>query len=267
MAPLSVIGSARTRSADLVAALLDGAEPHGTPTAPPQHGAPPASRRPQRPHRAPELPEDARYAVLASSGPETGIDSNSDIAWRGQIVATTLELPHPMRLVWYGGCAVVLLGDAPLDDLVRVLDPPTGTCVGVSPAVTGPAALGRARALAEQALRAAAPDAPVSVLEERLPAALVADNPALAALLLARALGPVLELPPVDRDSLLSTLRVWLESGGSTRRAGDRLFYHPNTVLNRLRRYEHLTGRLLGDPATVVELTLALEAHRLTAAE
>lgn len=254
MAPLSVIGSARTRSADLVAALLDGAPPPPTPS----H---------QVPHRAPEFPDDARYAVLALAGPETGADRGadrgSDVAWRGQIVATTLELAHPMRLVWYAGCAVVLLGDAPLDDLVRALDPPSGTRVGVSPEVTGPAALGRARALAEQALRAAAPDTPVSVLEERLPAALVADNPALAALLLARALGPVLELPPVDRDSLLSTLRAWLESGGSTRRAGDRLFYHPNTVLNRLRRYEHLTGRLLGDPSTVVELTLALEAHRL----
>ncbi|UGQ13326.1 helix-turn-helix domain-containing protein [Yinghuangia sp. ASG 101] len=264
MAPLSVIGSARTRSADLVAALLDGAGPSGTSTSPPRPAASPTPARPQRPHRTPELPEDTRYAVLASAGPATGIDRNSDLAWRGHIVAATLELAHPMRLVWHAGCAVVLLGDAPLDDLVRALDPPSGTRVGVSPAVTGPAALGRARALAEQALRAAAPDTPVSVLEERLPAALVADNPALAALLLARALGPVLELPPVDRDSLLSTLRVWLESGGSTRRAGDRLFYHPNTILNRLRRYEHLTGRLLGDPFTVVELTLALEAHRLT---
>ncbi|HSA50158.1 MAG TPA: helix-turn-helix domain-containing protein [Yinghuangia sp.] len=258
MAPLSVIGSARTRSADLVAALLDGAAPHGTPATHKPHGTTP------QPPRTPDLPDDARYAVLALAGPDT--DRQSDLTLRGQLVATTLELPQPMRLMWYAGCAVVLLGEASLDDLVRALDPPSGTRVGVSPAVAGPAALGRARALAEQALRAA-PDTPVAVLEERLPAALVAENPTLAALLLARALGPVLELPPVDRDSLLSTLRAWLESGGSTRRAGDRLFYHPNTVLNRLRRYEHLTGRLLGDPFTVVELTLALEAHRLTTAE
>ncbi|MEU8134619.1 PucR family transcriptional regulator [Streptodolium elevatio] len=161
--------------------------------------------------------------------------------------------------------AIVHLGDAELADLVKALDPPPGLRVGVSPAVDGPAKLARGRVLAERALRAN-PDAPVAVLEERLPAAVVADSPDLARLLISRALGPVLELPCADRDSLLSTLRAWLESGGSTRRAGNRLFYHPNTVLNRLRRYEQLTGRLLGDPVSVVELSLALDAYRIAEA-
>lgn len=161
--------------------------------------------------------------------------------------------------------AIVHLGDAELADLVKALDPPPGLRVGVSPAVDGPGKLARGRVLAERALRAN-PDAPVAVLEERLSAAVVADSPDLARLLISRALGPVLELPCADRDSLLSTLRAWLESGGSTRRAGNRLFYHPNTVLNRLRRYEQLTGRLLGDPVSVVELSLALDAYRIAEA-
>ncbi|NUU20626.1 MAG: helix-turn-helix domain-containing protein [Streptomycetaceae bacterium] len=250
MAPLSVLSTLSTASArgsaaadhldQLAAALLSGAAAPGEPP-------------------TPGLPEDGTYAVLALT---SVLQQPPD----------TLELPDALSALWHhpvraGGrphaYAIVLLGTAPLDDLVRALDPPPGTRAGVSAAVRGLAAVPRARELAERALRVS-PDEPVAVLAERLPAALVADSPDLAALILARALGPVLELPDADRDSLLNTLRAWLESGGSTKRAGDRLFYHPNTVLNRLRRYEHLTGRVLADPTTVVELTLALEAHRLT---
>ncbi|CAM5475457.1 helix-turn-helix domain-containing protein [Streptomyces hirsutus] len=38
---------------------------------------------------------------------------------------------------------------------------------------------------------------------------------------------------------------------------------HRNTVLNRLRRYEQLTGRSLSRPFDLVEVTLALTARRL----
>ncbi|MFD8590699.1 helix-turn-helix domain-containing protein [Streptomyces sp. NPDC059637] len=62
---------------------------------------------------------------------------------------------------------------------------------------------------------------------------------------------------------ILSTLEAWLAADGSALRAGSRLFCHRNTVLNRLRRYEQLTGRSLGRPQDLVELVLALEAHRL----
>lgn len=209
------------------------------------------------------LAEEGTYTVLAVT---SVVERHPEDTAPGglQPGAARPELPEGVPVWWYRAHAIVgLSGPAGLAEFVRAVDPPSGTRVGIGPAVTGAGALPRARVLAERALRAA-PDAPVAVLEEKLPAALVADSPDLAALLVARALGPVLELPVQDRDSLLNTLRAWLEAGGSTRRAGDRLFYHPNTVLNRLRRYEQLTGRLLGEPATVVELTLALEAHRLS---
>ncbi|WP_436775036.1 helix-turn-helix domain-containing protein [Yinghuangia sp. YIM S09857] len=248
------------------------------------------------------LPEHGTYAVLAlTSVVDDGAPAQGHLASRGGARPSGghgtagatgtpggLQVGSGMRAVWCAAppsprapttgasghrCsgphvrahAIVHLGDAELADLVKALDPPPGLRVGVSPAVDGPAELARGRVLAERALRAN-PDAPVAVLEERLPAAVVADSPDLARLLISRALGPVLELPCADRDSLLSTLRAWLESGGSTRRAGNRLFYHPNTVLNRLRRYEQLTGRLLGDPVSVVELSLALDAYRLAEA-
>ncbi|MGW5697144.1 helix-turn-helix domain-containing protein, partial [Streptomyces asiaticus] len=93
--------------------------------------------------------------------------------------------------------------------------------------------------------------------------ALVVSSPDLGTALADRMLGPVLGLEPADRELLLTTLAAWLEAGGSARRAGALLFCHRNTVLNRLRRYEQLTGRSLDHPREVMELSLALSAHRL----
>ncbi|CAM5258019.1 hypothetical protein SCANM63S_04400 [Streptomyces canarius] len=45
--------------------------------------------------------------------------------------------------------------------------------------------------------------------------------------------------------------------------AAGRLFVHPNTVRNRLRRIEQLTGRSLSDPAVLADLGAALYALRL----
>ncbi|NEE43896.1 PucR family transcriptional regulator, partial [Streptomyces sp. SID8455] len=42
-------------------------------------------------------------------------------------------------------------------------------------------------------------------------------------------------------------------------------YCHRNTVLNRLRRFEQLTGRCLTRPRDAVEVSLALAARRLLA--
>ncbi|MCP9953498.1 PucR family transcriptional regulator [Actinomadura madurae] len=70
-------------------------------------------------------------------------------------------------------------------------------------------------------------------------------------------------MEPGFRDALLATLETWLECEGSAARAADRLFCHRNTVLNRLRKIEQLTGRTLARPGDLVELVLALSALRL----
>ncbi|MET9677575.1 helix-turn-helix domain-containing protein [Streptomyces sp. NPDC006482] len=86
-------------------------------------------------------------------------------------------------------------------------------------------------------------------------------------------LGPALEADPTERDHLLATLATlatlaaWLDCQGSTETAGKRLYCHRNTVLNRLRRLERLTGRLLSPPRDVVDLSFALESHRLTSSQ
>ncbi|MFJ6695003.1 PucR family transcriptional regulator [Streptomyces sp. NPDC091272] len=141
---------------------------------------------------------------------------------------------------------------------------------GVSPVVAGLAELGLARRLAETALRTCAVTGPVGTpgivrLDERLPAALVVSQPELAARLVAEVFGPLLELDPGDRAVLLETLDAWLGAQGSAGRAATRLYCHRNTVFNRLRRLEQLTSRSLSRPRDLTEMTLALDAFRLSA--
>ncbi|WP_062643460.1 PucR family transcriptional regulator [Streptomyces maremycinicus] len=134
---------------------------------------------------------------------------------------------------------------------------------GVSTAVSGLAAVGDARRLADIALGMCPRAGGTVRLTEHLPAALVVSAPDLGAALVERVLGPLSGLEPADEAVLLDTLATWLACDGSAQRAGERLYCHRNTVLNRLRRYEQLTGRSLSRPADLVEISLALTARGL----
>lgn len=80
---------------------------------------------------------------------------------------------------------------------------------------------------------------------------------------MSRTLGPVLELPPKERDILLTTLAVWLAENCSAANAAPRLHCHRNTVINRLQRITMLLGRPLEGQRSYVELSLALAALEL----
>ncbi|MYQ64714.1 MULTISPECIES: PucR family transcriptional regulator, partial [unclassified Streptomyces] len=138
-----------------------------------------------------------------------------------------------------------------------------GVRIGVGSVVTGLAAVGDARRFADLALGICPATGGTVRLEDHLPAALVVSSPDLGRALAARVLGPLLRLEPADRDVLLDTLATWLECDGSAQRAGERLYCHRNTVLNRLRRCEQLTGRTLTRPGDLVEIGLALTARRV----
>ncbi|RNG00122.1 PucR family transcriptional regulator [Streptomyces botrytidirepellens] len=202
------------------------------------------------------LPEQGRYAVVAL-----------DHTGSGPGAPRPPEIHGGGRTVWHTGestaHAIVLLGDVHPREMARALTVPPGARAGVSPAVTGLASVNAARLLADTALRACPATGEAALLEEHYPEALVVSSPDLAAALADRMLGPVLALEPADRDVLLTTLTAWLDADGSAREAGRALFCHRNTVLNRLRRYEQLTGRTLHRPRDVVELSLALAAHGL----
>ncbi|MEV1206403.1 PucR family transcriptional regulator [Microbispora rosea] len=86
-------------------------------------------------------------------------------------------------------------------------------------------------------------------------------QPELAGHLAGGVLGPIIASP--DGGVLLATLEAWLRCEGSAVRAAVELYCHRNTVFNRVRRIEQLTGRSLARPLDVVELSLALDAVRL----
>ncbi|MFF8881554.1 MULTISPECIES: helix-turn-helix domain-containing protein [Streptomyces] len=203
-----------------------------------------------------DLPEQGRYVVVAV----TGVNPARSAAARAALV------PDGTRVHWHTGAEVdygiVLLGAGDAE-LPVPGDTVPGLRVGVGSAVEGLAAVGEARGLADTAL-GICPEAGGTVrLADHLPAALVVAGPDLGRALADRVLGPLLRLEPADRDVLLDTLTTWLDCDGSAQRAGERLYCHRNTVLNRLRRCEQLTGRSLARPADLVEITLSLTAHRV----
>ncbi|MER6194603.1 PucR family transcriptional regulator [Streptomyces cyaneofuscatus] len=226
------------------------------------------------------LPEQGRYAVLAVASAPGGPQQQG-------LARPPLNLPAVLSPgeglstapgaapLWHTGpdtaFAILRLAGGPGDPgdpdelhaIADALDAPAGTRAGIGSAVDGLAALGDARRLAETALRACAASGGTVVLDEHLPDALVVSSPALGSALADRVLGPLDRLDPSDRDVILETLTAWLDADGSAQRAGARLYCHRNTVLNRLRRFEQLTGRCLTRPRDAVEVSLALAARRL----
>ncbi|CAL9365633.1 hypothetical protein SUDANB120_00757 [Streptomyces sp. enrichment culture] len=200
------------------------------------------------------LPERGRFAVVVLAPGATG-----------GVPAEPPAAGGP-RMLWRirsdGETGLADLGRHPLE-AVRELLAPLGVRAGISPVVEAPGDLTRARWLAALALRTvpARAGAGAALLDERLPMALVAAQAELADRLRQVVLGPVLALPAEDCRVLLGTLGTWLTCQGSTTQAAQRLYCHRNTVSNRLRRLEQLTGRSLSDPAHVVELSLAHTAH------
>lgn len=205
--------------------------------------------------RALDLPEHARYVVVAVAAGHPSACAAARVA----------AVPDGLRVHWHTGVDVdygIVLADH--DDLpAPETEAPPGARIGIGSAVEGLAAVRDARTSADTALGICPEEGGTVRLPDHLAAALVVSSPALGRTLVARVLGPLLRLEPADRDVLLDTLAAWLACDGSAQRAGRRLYCHRNTVLNRLRRCEQLTGRSLARPADVVDITLALTGHRL----
>ncbi|MER7633850.1 PucR family transcriptional regulator [Streptomyces rochei] len=214
------------------------------------------------------LPEYGRYYVVAVTG---ALPARSD--------AARAVLSPGARVHWHAGTdvdyGIVLDGadgaDGADDDGLPgpagpedAPDAPVaGVRIGIGSAVDGLASVGDARRRADTALEICPRTGGTVRLADHLPAALVASSPELGGALAERVLGPLLRLEAADREVLLDTLTTWLDCDGSAQRAGERLYCHRNTVLNRLRRCEQLTGRSLARPADLVEISLALTARRV----
>jgi hypothetical protein len=112
----------------------------------------------------------------------------------------------------------------------------------------------RARSLG---LRPAAEGAALDT-EEHLAELVLSTDPEGLADLRARVLAPLSALPPGTAERLAETLRSWLLHHGRRDDVAADLFVHPQTVRYRMGKLRELYGDRLTDPATVLDLTLAL---------
>lgn len=200
-----------------------------------------------------DLPEHGGYAVVVLAGTETNRAATQALRSGGLRVAWRIRPDREIGLV--------ALGSAQPADVARLLDAAGGLRAGVSPAVDGLADVDVAHRLAETALQALPAGTPlVAELDTRLPGALLVTAPDLSARLVRRTLGPMLDLDADECALLRETLRTWLDTGGSASQTAAKLYCHRNTVLNRLRRLEALTGRSVDRADHLVELSLALLA-------
>ncbi len=150
-----------------------------------------------------------------------------------------------------------------VEPVARMLRSAATARIGGSPAYTGLEKTPQALHLARVALASSLPGGvEVCVFDDAPLPVLVASSPATSYRIAERVLGPLLQIPPGEREMLLDTLGTYFAAGGSAIEAGKRLYCHPNTVRHRLRRIEQQTGRLLQDPRSCGELLVALEALR-----
>ncbi|WP_240136423.1 PucR family transcriptional regulator [Streptomyces sp. MUM 178J] len=203
-----------------------------------------------------DLPLDGRFAVaVVGATPPYGRTPRTAPEVRGVRI-----LRHTRG---HQDVLVAHLGNRPLNALASGLDAGPGLRIGISPVVQGLENLARADDMAGLALRTCRADGEIARLDARLPDGLLVSRPDLSAELAHRVLRPMYELEPADRDTLFDTIGSWIENGGSAVRAARHMLCHRNTVLNRLRRFEQITGLALTRPRDLVHLTLALDAHRL----
>lgn len=157
---------------------------------------------------------------------------------------------------------IVALGAGTIDEIVAVLRSIARTRTGVSPVYRALRDTPRALHLAWVAAASGAPGE-VTLFSDSPLAGLVAQHSDEGMRLVREVLGRILDLPADERSALLLTARTWFDHGGSAERTGTALYCHPNTIRNRLRRLQELTGRDLADPWQMSEMGAALQAYEL----
>jgi len=209
------------------------------------------------------LPQQGSFVVVAARAPGPGVESvpqaEEKLRGRGVQSAWRLEVDAQVGVV-------VVTPRLPVETLCAYLAELTSGPVGISDTYSSldqtPAALRQA----QLACSAADPAGRELIRYEQVPiAVLLLSAPDAAASVAESILGPVVALPPAERDVLLATLRVWFDEDGVTSNAAAKLHVHRNTVRYRLKRIEDLTGRSLSTPLGTAELHLALEAVRILA--
>jgi hypothetical protein len=151
---------------------------------------------------------------------------------------------------------------AQLDGLAKTLSNCAVGRVGVSPAFIDLHAAPQALTLAQMALSSSLIEDGVTIFDRHLLGIASVSAPDFMEHLASVALAGLALVPNKERATLLETLGVWLDNGGSAQKASEQLFVHRNTVHQRLRKLEAYTGQKLDDPRSAALLTLAFEIDR-----
>ena len=89
------------------------------------------------------------------------------------------------------------------------------------------------------------------------------DDPAELASFTAEALGPLVTDPTPERDDLLHTLKVVLDTGMNVAESARILHFHYNTLRYRIGRIEALVGPFTSDADLRLRILLALRIHEM----
>jgi sugar diacid utilization regulator len=87
------------------------------------------------------------------------------------------------------------------------------------------------------------------------------DDSAQLATFARRTLGPLLDYDESHHTDLVDTLRTYFGCRHDRNRAATKLHIHPNTVTQRLRRIEQLSGVELAEPSVTLQFSAALTVH------
>jgi PucR C-terminal helix-turn-helix domain/GGDEF-like domain len=206
------------------------------------------------------IPASGLHVVVAAEPPQLGRE-----ALPGIEVALRLEgITSAWRLLPSLQVGIACLGvPKQVGPLVEALGRCASGRVGVSPPYESLGLTVEALRLARIAVNGSAAERPKIVVFDESPLAVTAvASPDVMRRVAGTVFAGLAELEAADRALLLETLAAWLDSGGSAEVSARRLYCHPNTVRNRLRRLEELTSRSLADPRQLTEICVALEAEQ-----
>lgn len=210
-----------------------------------------------------DLPEDGSFVVAVADAAE------QDVAATIRALAGALSVAGA-RSEWLQvqqrAAGLVAIAEASGDTVAVALRNAGAYRIGLSPTVHGFGQVAVAYRQAELALRSIPPRrVELASLDSRLSNALLVASPDLARRLAHHVLGPIFDLAADERELLLSSLATVVDVKGSIGDAARALACHRNTVLNRLRRVQQLTGLSTANPVELVQLSLALQAMELLA--
>jgi hypothetical protein len=206
------------------------------------------------------LPQNAPLVVVAGEVPAIGHHALP----RAEDVLRSAGLQSTWRLLPELEIGVVSLMDpaTQLDRLFEMLSSIAVGRVGISPAFSDLRDAPQALTLAQMALSSGLIEHGVTIIDRHLLEVATVSAPDFMEHLASVALAGLELVPSKERATLLETLGVWLDNGGSAKRTSEQLFVHRNTVHQRLRKLEAHTGQRLDDPRSAALLTLAYEIDR-----